>query len=64
MLTLAHAGRTERLSGGLWDSNDFGTAKDRMAIFMAAGSMSFCDAGPGAGHGIVRRSIIGKEARA
>jgi hypothetical protein len=42
MLTLARTGRIDRLSGGLCDSNDFGSIKDRMASFMAAGFLEIC----------------------
>ncbi|WP_245415434.1 TetR/AcrR family transcriptional regulator [Hoeflea marina] len=43
MLTLARTGRIDKLSGGLCKSDDFAAIKQRMADFMAAGFLSFCD---------------------
>nr|WP_299849686.1 TetR/AcrR family transcriptional regulator [Sphingomonas bacterium] len=42
MLTLARTGRIDKLSGGLCKSEDFTTAKEHMAPFMAAGLLAIC----------------------
>ena len=42
MLTLARTGRIDKLSGGLCHSEDFVTAKEHMAPFMAAGLLAIC----------------------
>ena len=39
MLTLARTGRIDKLSGGVCRSDDFHAVKERMAAFMAAGSI-------------------------
>jgi len=43
MNTLARTGRIDRLSGGLCKSDDFNAVKQRMARFMAAGFLAFCE---------------------
>ena len=43
MHSLSRSGRLDRLSGGLCKSGDFEAAKARMADFMAAGFLSFCN---------------------
>jgi AcrR family transcriptional regulator len=42
MLTLARTGRIDKLSGGLCKSEDFQSAKEHMAPFMAAGLLAIC----------------------
>ena len=42
MLTLARAGRIDKLSGGLCKSEDFSAAKEHMALFMAGGFLAIC----------------------
>ncbi|WP_439633536.1 TetR/AcrR family transcriptional regulator [Glycocaulis sp.] len=42
MLTLSRTGRIDRLSGGVCSSDDFGSIRDRMARFMAAGFREIC----------------------
>ncbi len=44
MLTLARAGRIDKLSGGLCESDDFVAVKERMAAFMTAGFLVLCGA--------------------
>lgn len=43
LLTLGRTGRIDRLSGGLCHSDDFDAIKARMASFMAAGLLAFCE---------------------
>jgi len=42
MLTLARTGRIDKLSGGICQSEDFQSVKERMAKFMAAGISAIC----------------------
>jgi hypothetical protein len=42
MHTLARTGRIDKLSGGLCKSEDFGSGKQRLARFMAAGLVALC----------------------
>jgi AcrR family transcriptional regulator len=42
MLTLARTGRIDKLSSGLCKSEDFQSAKEHMAPFMAAGLLAIC----------------------
>jgi AcrR family transcriptional regulator len=43
MHSLARSGRLDRLSSGLCKSSDFAAVRARMADFMAAGFLAFCD---------------------
>lgn len=46
MHSLARSGRIDSLSNGLCKSSDFPSVRARMARFMAAGFLSFCNAPP------------------